>query len=120
MEEVDFDRLQFFLAGEEIAPRLCELLLGRVQSIYVRPVGVRSALPPKLPASAILPVGYTEGEAMLPPTPRSYDGYRLLREYFMLPERFLFFELNGLKQALPNPPGNQLDIIITFKTRETR
>ncbi len=29
-----------------------------------------------------------------------YAGYRLLQEYFMLPERFMFFGLRGLRPAL--------------------
>jgi type VI secretion system protein ImpG len=116
--EVDYNTLTFFLAGDELAPLLYEQLFGRVHHVMVRPVGIRSSNVPQLPADVVTPVGYAEEEALLPPTPRSYDGYRLLREYFMLPQRFLFCQLNKLKTTAL--PGDQLDIIITFKTREPR
>jgi type VI secretion system protein ImpG len=116
--EVDYNVLTFFLSGGELGALLYEQLFGRALNVMVRPVGIRSSNIPQLPADSIRPVGFAEEEALLPPTPRSYDGYRLLREYFMLPERFLFCELNGLKTAAL--PGDQLDIIITFKTREPR
>ncbi len=116
--EVDYNALTFFLAGGELGPMLYEQLFGRALNVLVRPVGIRSSNVPLLPSGVIRPVGFGEEEALLPPTPRSYDGYRLLREYFTLPERFLFFQLNGLKGAAL--PGDQLDIIITFKAREAR
>ena len=33
-------------------------------------------------AEAIQPVGFSDGEALLPVTLRSFQGYRLLQEYF--------------------------------------
>ena len=53
-----------------------------------------------LPAAAIRPVGFTDDEALLPVTLRSFQGYRLLQEYFAFPQRFRFFELTGLARAL--------------------
>ena len=50
-----------------------------------------------LPASSIQPVGFTDDEALLPVTLRSFQGYRLLQEYFSFPQRFRFFELTGLR-----------------------
>ncbi len=116
--EVDYNSLTFFLADSELASVLYEQLFGRAISVMVRPVGIRSSNILQLPATAISAVGFTEAEALLPPTPRSYDGYRLLREYFMLPERFHFLKLNGLKTAAL--PGDQLDLIFTFSSREPR
>ena len=42
------------------------------------------------------PVGFGADEGMLPYPDRSFVGYRLLQEYFALPEKFLFFDLRGL------------------------
>jgi type VI secretion system protein ImpG len=47
------------------------------------------------------------------PTPRrSFDGYRLLQEYFAMPERFLFVKLQGLQEALKQAKGSEVDIYI--------
>lgn len=43
------------------------------------------------------PAGFADGEALLPYPPGSFPGYRLLQEYFSLPERFLAFDVKGLE-----------------------
>jgi type VI secretion system protein ImpG len=45
------------------------------------------------------PAGFEDEEALLPYPPGSFPGYRLLQEYFALPEKFLFFDLVGLDTA---------------------
>src|SRR4029079_181465 len=41
----------------------------------------------------VRPGGFTEDEALLPYPVGVFPGYRLLQEYFALPEKFLFFDL---------------------------
>ena len=53
----------------------------------------------RLARAALQPTGFEPDEAMLPAMPQSFDGYRLLQEYYALPERFLFFTLEGLDRA---------------------
>ena len=50
-------------------------------------------------------------EALLPRGPRSFEGYRLLKEYFACPQRFLFFELSGLglRRSAMRGRSDQLD-----------
>jgi len=78
-----------------------------VQSI-TRPVKWQTLLE----SSCLRRLGFGEEEAMLPYDARSFQGYRLLREYFTLPERFLFVELNGLQRALQKCEADQIDVII--------
>ncbi len=54
-------------------------------------------------------VGFDDGEGLLPYSPRSFLGYRLLTEFFTFPEKFLFIELADLKNKLANI-GNKLHI----------
>jgi len=42
-------------------------------------------------------VGFEEDEAILPYPKRSFDGYRLLQEYFSFPQKYLFLEVSGLE-----------------------
>ena len=55
----------------------------------------------------------------MPASPRGFEGYRLLREYFALPQRFLFFKLTGLAAAAKHCKGDQLDLIIPLREQET-
>ena len=42
--------------------------------------------------------GLKNNEYMLPYPSRSFEGYRLLQEYFSFPQKFLFFEVTGLRE----------------------
>src|SRR5690606_22449013 len=51
-------------------------------------------------------------EGMLPYPPSSFPGYRLLTDFFVFPEKFLFVDLVGLGERLPEDVGNELNIYI--------
>jgi type VI secretion system protein ImpG len=71
--------------------------------------------------SAVTRVGLAEDEALLPPGPRSFEGYRLLREYFAFPQRFLFLKLSGLSQNLADCSADTtLDLVIPLAHQEPR
>jgi type VI secretion system protein ImpG len=65
-------------------------------------------------------VGFATGQALLPPAPHGFEGYRLLREYFVFPERFHFFELKGFQSALAQITGDEVDLIIALEEQDTR
>ncbi len=56
----------------------------------------------------------------MPRGPRSFEGYRLLKEYFACPQRFLFFELTGLASAVQRCEGDLLEIVIALRTAEPK
>jgi type VI secretion system protein ImpG len=57
-------------------------------------------------------MGFDKDEAMLQNTPRSFDGYRILQEYFAFPERYLFIELNGLSPLISQYDGDELELFV--------
>ena len=58
----------------------------------------------------VSPRGLNRDEALLP-TPRpSFDGYRLLQEYFAMPERNLFVEVSGLSSATSKATADTVDL----------
>jgi type VI secretion system protein ImpG len=62
----------------------------------------------------IEPTGFGEDEALLPYPPTSFPGYRLLQEYFALPEKFLFVDLVGLGRLAELAPGDRFTVDIRF------
>lgn len=50
----------------------------------------------KLAPDAVIPVGFADGEAVLPAPTVSFSGYRLIQEYLAYPEKFLFLDVTGL------------------------
>lgn len=91
-------RIVFHLTGEtNVVHTLYELLCRNCISILVRNPAQRGGKTIPIPVSRLRAVGFEEDEALLPFPKRSFDGYRLLQEYFTFSEKFLFFELGGLE-----------------------
>jgi len=113
--ELTLDRLRIYLGGrEDVAYSLYELTFGAGLGALLLP----PARPPEwlevLPPDAVGRVGFADEEALLPVTHRSFQGYRLLREYLAFPQRFRFLELSGLQRVLRRTSGNELDLVLLF------
>ena len=71
------------------------------------------AQPPRwlhtLDADAIVHEGFDPAQAILPDDGRSFHGYRLLREYFAFPARFLFFSIGGLRARSHRATGDAFE-----------
>lgn len=61
------------------------------------------------------PVGFRDEEALLPYPDNAFSGYRLLQEYFSLPEKFHFLDLTGLEFLRETPWIEQLVICFRFR-----
>lgn len=127
------ESLRFFLNGEpQLVNPLYEMIFNDAVRVEIRATGSggggggakkllgrsRAASGPSitLPPTSIRTVGFDEDESLLPYTARSFPGYRLLSEYFAFPDKFLFFEVEGLKQAAQSGSfGETFDILIYFR-----
>lgn len=111
LADLDLDRLPLHLASNDrMALQLFEALTARATRMVVRSLGAPAHSMPA--AEAIVRLGFAEDECLLPASPRVFSGYRLLQEYFTLPQRFLFVELRGLQPAVARATGNALEIVI--------
>ncbi len=114
--EMPMDDLTLFLdssAGNSWA--LLELLSTQVSALCGRSTDRRADWAEPLARGAVVNRGFDQDEALLPTPRRSFDGYRLLQEYFAMPERFLFVELQGLQPALARATGPDVDIYILLR-----
>lgn len=118
-DQLPLDRLVFYLRGTgQTAARLHEQILGNSVAFVVRPKGGAQPWQDYHSKSALGPVGFEKDEALVPPSSRSFEGYRYLQEYFALPERYLFAALTGLRSSLAKCAGTELEIIILFNRRD--
>ncbi|HEY3595691.1 MAG TPA: type VI secretion system baseplate subunit TssF, partial [Polyangiaceae bacterium] len=100
----------FIRSHDQMASRLYELLVaGTVATVVRNPEGTFSEV---IADDALRPLGFDDDESLLPYGPRSFQGYRLLHEYFAFPSRYLFVELGGLQTALPKSSGQEIEIAI--------
>jgi type VI secretion system protein ImpG len=112
--QMPLDSLSFYLGGrDDVANTLLELILGSPLGVLVLPAkGTRWH--EFVPAQSVRPVGFADNQALLPVTLRSFQGYRLLQEYFAFPQRFRFFELTGLEPALRRADTDEIELVVVL------
>jgi type VI secretion system protein ImpG len=115
--QLGWETLRFFLNGpSQHVFHLYELLLNNVNEIIYESVDSRGkSQTVTIGPDTIKPVGFDPDERMLPYSQRSFPGYSLLFEYFCFPEKFLFFDLGGLKKIMQIAPTDTLRIWINLK-----
>jgi len=113
MAKLPLDRLVLHLSGSGSGPHdLLEALSTRVEGMAGRATNPRADWVEPLSEARILPHGFDREEALLPLPRRSFDGYRLLQEYFAMPARFNFVELSGLRPAVSRAESDEVDLYI--------
>jgi len=114
--KLKLDSLCLHLMGAgEIPMYLYEQFLANAVEVVVQPATRPIKWQKVLDASCVHRIGFENRQKLLPYDARSFQGYRLLHEYFSFPQRFMFIELAHLGEAIQRCDHNQLDIIILFK-----
>jgi type VI secretion system protein ImpG len=109
--------LRFFLNGhQQHIFKLYELIMNNTVQVHIDSFSENNGVKRQedvviLAPECIIPVGFARDENLLPWPQQSFDGYRLLYEYFAFAERFLFFDLTGMQQ-LRQMAGSSLEINI--------
>jgi type VI secretion system protein ImpG len=110
IKSLPLDTLTFYLkATPDVAVRTHEQIVSDCIGYYARSTKPGSAVHFR-PATSVRSVGFEDDEALLPITRRGFQGYRLLQEYFALPQRFLFFTLHDLQSIVQTCEGDELEI----------
>ncbi|PTR34001.1 type VI secretion system protein ImpG [Luteibacter sp. OK325] len=117
LDALSFDELPVFFAGAgDLASLLYEQVLANGTGFsVVAGDAVRHAT-----QANIEPRGFTDAEALLPVSDRSFSGYRLLQEYFACPQRFQFAAFTGLRRLLPRSSATGFDIVVWLDRAVTR
>ena len=114
-DQLQLDQLRFYLNGESrITCAIYELLFNHAIQVEMRSVDHDQDIERIVldPAECLKQVGFAAEEALLPYSDQSFAGYRLLTELFAFPEKFLFFDLSGFRQAAAAKMGRTVDVII--------
>jgi len=112
--QLDLDSLPLYLNGADEQPfRLYEQLLGNACAVFARAPG--GDWVERLPGDALRACGFDDREAAMPVVAQAFQGYRLLQEYFALPQRYLFVEFAELGRAVKRCAGQELELIVLFE-----
>ncbi|MBL8963471.1 MAG: type VI secretion system baseplate subunit TssF [Phycisphaerae bacterium] len=118
LSKIQADRLVVhFRGGGMIPTRLFEEVHGHCTGVMIRPVLPGSRSRPRaefLLPSSVHRVGFEEHESLLPYDSRSFQGYRLLHEYFCFPQRFFFAAVHGIRDCLARCDSAEADVVFLF------
>jgi len=99
--DLPLDKLPLYVtASDAYGSQLMELLGGRCIAIGVSTEAQARTAQTWLPGANLVHVGFDDDEAMLPIPIRGHTGFRVLKEYAALPDKFRFVELRGLRKVL--------------------
>jgi type VI secretion system protein ImpG len=114
-KDIALDKLPLYLRGSDGVPgRLLEQLLAHAVGTVLMPTGEAEAWHSQAPRGSIRALGFDDDHALLPCGGRAFRGYRLLKEYFAFPQRFLFVELGGLRDGMARCADKEIDIVVLF------
>ncbi|ROS00045.1 type VI secretion system protein ImpG [Sinobacterium caligoides] len=105
-------RLRFHLAGQvNHVVSIYDLILTKSVTIILAS-SENDPDPIFLDRENIQQVGFDSDDGLLPYPDNVLSGYRLLTEYFCFTERFLFFDIIGIKEKITEKYTNNLNIYI--------
>ena len=114
LSQLKLDQLRFFLSGDDLTVRtLYELVFNHVTQVVFRAGSAASDPAPLVQnADCLQMVGFGRDEGLLPFSPRSFLGYRLLTEYFAFSQKFLFVDICGLERIAAAQYRDRLEIYL--------
>jgi type VI secretion system protein ImpG len=111
--DLALDELTLYVRGaDELPMRIYEQLLGHTVAVVARPTTRPTPWQHVVTETPVEAVGFRDEEALLPYGPRSFQGYRLLQEYFAFPSRYLFVKLSGLAEAVRRCAAPEIEIVV--------
>jgi type VI secretion system protein ImpG len=114
VSELGLDTIRLFLLGKnQYVFELYEALFLNVVEVVVASSS-GSRLASSLGPDCLRQVGFDLSEGMLPYPARSFQGYRLLTEFFAFPSKFLFCDITGLQGKIPAGAESTLDLYVFF------
>lgn len=115
LSELDLDTIDVFLGGRNQGAALFDGIFGFACGTICRPTGTEA---PFTRADTPELVGIDDSEGLLPRVRASFEGFRLLREYFLMPERFHYMRLGGLRPAVCKATGRSLEVVVLLSRAE--
>lgn len=106
--EYPLSKLRFFIADPQLRPQLYDILSNELNGIALRYDNKTI----EIDNAKIRWLGFDESHNVLPQSLGMHNAYRLLLEYFYFPEKFYFFEIEGLDLS---EATNAFELLISIK-----
>jgi len=102
-------KLKLYLGGNyKEASDLYHLLSTHVKEIVIQAEGDENAF--RLGPECLVAKGFDSDEALIPWPTHAFEGFRLIQEFFLMPEKYLFFELSGIDSWNTSSNANEFHV----------
>lgn len=112
LNTLKIDALDLFLGAKSSGSILFDAIHGHGMKVVAR--GDTGAF---APIDDVAMVGIGRDETLLPQVRPAFQGYGLLREYFLMPERFHYARLQGLQKVVQTA-GDTVEVLILLDTAQ--
>ena len=113
--KLPLDALPLYIAkSDAFGAQLMELLAGRCMAVAVSTDPSGRRMDAWLNEGSVRQLGFDDDEAMFPVPVRGHAGFRVLKEYAALPDKFRFVEIAGLRPAITGLKGKRLFLTFYF------
>jgi type VI secretion system protein ImpG len=111
----------YFLGSEADSVALYEQLFAHCKAVYFRCLDAYGdpVVDPR-PPQCVEQVGFEPDDALFPNDHRVFQGFDLLREFFVFPRKFLGCRLTGLDTVLPRLKAKTIDVLFAFDELNAR
>ena len=100
--------------ADAFGAQLMELLAGRCMAVALSSDPSGRRVHAWLEGGRVRQLGFDDDESMFPVPVRGHAGFRVLKEYAALPDKFRFIEISGLRSALAGLTGKRLFLTFYF------
>lgn len=117
-EDVRGERLRLYLDGDlGTAATLYLWLVRHAREVALEVAGEEETRRRTFREEPVRPAGFLPEEGLFPYPQHAFLGYRLLQEYFTLPQKFLFVDVAGLSALAELAPEERFDLVFRFGER---
>lgn len=108
------ERLRIHLTGDPRQASDIYLMLSRhLKRIVISPEGDGESC--LIAPNQLKPAGFGASDSLLPYPKQAFPGYRLIQEYFILPEKFLFLDIEGFQSWQNRGSSSKFEVRFELK-----
>lgn len=110
LADLSLDRIDINFSGGTRGGAIFDAIFGHSVGTLARPQKSGHYRPVGGPDM----VGIGDGEGLLPRQRPAFEGYRLMREYFLMPDRFHYLRVTGLNAVVRQCGAAMLELVVMF------
>lgn len=110
---INLKKLRFYLGGGEYSALTINLWLHRY--LQGGEISTGKHVSAKLNSSQFVPVGMAKDEEVLPYPDNAFTGYRLIQEFFVLPQKYLFLDVKDLPISALDANASEFEVLLRFE-----